>query len=79
MGREADAVKAAVAAAEDVIFARYNRSDVGDLDVTIQFEDEEVEIDVYVSIPGAADEAEIADEAALAARAVMDQEFEGTS
>lgn len=76
MGREEDIVKSAVTAAEGVIFSQYARSEVTDLDVTVRFDNKELEIDVYVSIPEAPNEAEVADDAALAAREVIDTEFD---
>ena len=69
---EADVVRAAVDAAEDVIFSRFRRSDVVDLDVGVRFEAGELEIDVYLNVPGAADAEAVAEDAALAARAAAD-------
>jgi hypothetical protein len=63
-------VQTAARAAEDVVFSRYDRSEVEDLDVTVSFEDDVLEVDVYLNAPGSADR--VADDAALAARAAVD-------
>ena len=69
---EADVVRAAVEAAEDVIFSRYRRTDIVDLDVGVRFEADELELDVYLNAPGADDADDVAEDAALAARAAVD-------
>lgn len=67
-------VRTAAAAARDVIFSRYDRSAVRDLDVTVTFEDEVLEVDVYVDAPGSGEDPErVVDDAALAARSAVDQ------
>lgn len=69
-------VQTAADAAEGVIFSRYKQSDVRDVDVTVVFEDGVLEVDVYLDAP--ADEADpdrVADDAALAARAAVDDLF----
>ena len=72
----ADAVvDAAVEAAEGVIFSRYGRSEVEDVDVTVRFEAGVLEVDVYLNVPGAADEERVAEDAALAARHAVDELF----
>lgn len=76
MDRDLDIVNAAVTAAEDVVFSRYSRSEVADLDVTVHVDEWTIEIDVYVSIPDAPDETEVADDAARAAQAAADAFFD---
>ena len=67
-------VQTAAQAAEDVIFARYSRSDVRDFDVTVSFEDQQLEIDVYLDADnGQQDPEQVADDAVLAARNAVDQ------
>ena len=66
-------VETAAAAAEDVVFSRFDRSTVEDLDVTVTFEDGILEVDVYLDAPdGRADPDRVADDAALAARGAVD-------
>jgi len=66
-------VETAAAAAEDVVFSRFDRSTVEDLDVTVTFEDGILEVDVYLDAPeGRADAERVADDAALAARGAVD-------
>jgi len=67
---EEEVVRAAAAAAEDVVFSRYDRSAVRDLDVTVSFADDRLEVDVYLDADGGADQ--VAEDAALAARAAAD-------
>lgn len=72
-----EVVRTAAEAAEGAIFAHYNQSDVKDLDVTVEFEDGVLEVDVYLNAP--ADEHDpdaVADEAARAARDAVDDLFE---
>ena len=69
-------VEAAVAAAEDVVFSAYGRSTIRDLDVTVRFEDGVLEVDVYLHVPDDPDAERVADEAALAARAAVDDLLE---
>ena len=69
-----DVVQAAADAAENVIFSRLSATDVQDFDVTVTFEDRVLEVDVYLDAPEADEDADrIADDAALAARAAVDQ------
>lgn len=63
-------VEAAVSAAEDVILSRYSRSEIRDLDLSISFEEGHLDIDIYLDAPG--DARRVADDAALAARAAVD-------
>jgi hypothetical protein len=66
-------VETAASAAESVVFSRYSRSEVRDLDVTVTFEDGRLEVDIYLDAPG--DAAQVADDAALAARGAVDDLF----
>jgi len=70
-------VQAAVAAAESVVFSRYDRSDLRDIDVAVTFEDGVLDVDVYIDAPDAGDAGTVADEAALAARDAVDDLLEG--
>ena len=68
-------VETASDAAEGLVFSRYRQSDVRDLDVTATFEDGTLEVDVYLNVDD--DDAEqVAEDAALAARAAVDELFE---
>lgn len=68
-----EVVRTAAEAAEDVVFSRFDRSTVADLDVTITFEDDVLEVDVYLDAPEARGDPErVADDAALAARSAVD-------
>ncbi len=74
MATDDEVVETAADAAEDVIFARLNVSEVEDYDVTVTFEEQVLDIDVYVKAPDAsADEERVADDAALAARGAVDE------
>lgn len=75
---ESDVVSTGVSAAESVIFSRYSRGDISDIDVTIRVEDMEVEIDIYLSVPSAEDEEAVAHDAALAAQHAIDELLEDT-
>jgi len=66
-------VQTAATAAEDIIFARYSRSEIRDFDVTVQFEDDQLEVDVYLDAGTDESEAEqVAEDAVLAARNAVD-------
>jgi Protein of unknown function (DUF3194) len=70
-----EVVRTAAEAAEGLIFSRYRRSEVDDLDVTVRFEDGVLEVDVYLNVED--DEAEqVAEEAVLAAESAVDDLFE---
>ena len=72
-------VETAAAAAEGVIFAQYKQSAVRDVDVTVRFEDGVLETDVYLNVPddtAGPDPEQVADDAALAAQAAVDDLFE---
>ncbi|WP_266074945.1 DUF3194 domain-containing protein [Haladaptatus caseinilyticus] len=69
-------VQTAAEAAEDVIFSRIKQSQVKDFDVTVTFEEGVLDVDVYVNAPNAnRDEEKVANDAALAARASVDELF----
>ncbi len=77
MPTDDEVVETASTAAEDVVFSRYDVSAVEDLDVTVTFENGVLDVDVYVNAPDSRqDEAQVADDAALAARAAVDDLFE---
>ena len=66
-------VQTAAEAAEGVVFSRYKRSAVRDLDITVTFEEGQLEVDVYLDAPDdVADPQEVAEDAALAARGAVD-------
>ena len=69
-------VQTAAEAAEDVIFSRIKQSNVEDYDVRVTFEDAVLEVDVYIQASDAeVDEERVADDAALSARAAVDDLF----
>jgi hypothetical protein len=68
---DAEIVQTAAEAAESVIFSRYDRGDLSDIDVTVSFEDGVLEVDVYLNADGG-DADRVADDAALAARGAVD-------
>ncbi|MXR53090.1 DUF3194 domain-containing protein [Halovenus sp. WSH3] len=71
---DGEIVQTAARAAEEVIFARYSRSAVRDFDVTVSFEDERLEVDVYLDAEdGQRDPEQVADDAVLAARNAVDE------
>jgi len=73
MPTDDEVVETAAEAAETVVFSRFDRTDVEDVDVTVSFEDRVLEVDVYVHAPDArGDEQQVADDAALAAQAAVD-------
>ncbi len=69
---DAEVVRTAAQAAEDVVFSRYDRSEIDDLDVTVTFDDGILEVDVYLHAGGRQDPDQVADDAALAARGAVD-------
>jgi hypothetical protein len=76
MPADDEVVQTAAAAAEDVIFSRFDVDEVRDFDVSVTFEDGILEVDVYLDAPdGRADEDRVADDAALAARSAVDDLF----
>jgi hypothetical protein len=71
-----EVVETAAEAAEGLVFSRLATSDVDDLDITVKFEDGVLDVDVYVHAPDAdADVDQVAEDAALAARAAVDDLF----
>ena len=63
-------VQAAASAAENVVFSRYSQSELRDVDVTVTFEDGQLDVDVYLDAPGNAEQ--VAEDAVLAARRAAD-------
>ncbi|MBX0293315.1 DUF3194 domain-containing protein [Haloarcula nitratireducens] len=77
MPTDDEVVETAAEAAENVVFSRFDKSDVEDIDVTVAFEDGVLEVDVYVNAPESRlDEERVAEDAALAARSTVDDLFE---
>jgi len=71
-----EVVQTAAQAAEGVVFSRYKQSEVDDLDVTVTFEDDVLEVDVYLNAPAdTRDPEQVADDAALAAQSAVDDLF----
>ncbi|MFW6003766.1 MAG: DUF3194 domain-containing protein [Halanaeroarchaeum sp.] len=69
-------VETAAEAAQGFVFSRLRRSDVDDIDVTVTFEDGVLTVDVYLLAPDVEEDVErVADDAALAARAAVDELF----
>lgn len=74
---DSEVVQAAATAAEDVIFSRIDRGAIDDVDVAVTFESGRLEVDVYLNAPDALeDEHQVAEDAALAARAAVDELLE---
>jgi len=73
---DAEVVRTAARAAEDVIFSRYDRDELADVDVTVSFENDTLEVDVYIDADGRPDPERVADDAALAARGAVDDLLE---
>jgi hypothetical protein len=69
-----EAVAAAVSAAEGVIFSRFSKSEVRDLDVTVHFAAGRLEVDVYLNVDDEAAD-QVADDAARAAVDAVDELF----
>jgi hypothetical protein len=69
---DAEVVRRAARAAEDVVFSRYDHSEIDDLDVTVTFDDGVLEVDVYLDAEGRPDPDRVVDDAALAARGAVD-------
>ena len=65
-------VETAADAARNVVFSRFDRSTVEDVDVTVTFEDGILEVDVYLNATEGRNAEQVADDAALAARAAVD-------
>ncbi|MFC6975615.1 DUF3194 domain-containing protein [Halomicroarcula sp. GCM10025709] len=76
MPTDDEVVETAAKAAEDVVFSRFDIGEIEDIDVTVTFEDGVLDVAVYVNAPDARlDEGRVADDAALAARAAVDDLF----
>jgi len=75
MPSDDEVVQTAAEAAEGLILSRLSNSAVKDLDVTVSFEDDVLDVDVYLNAPEASDEEQIAEDAALAARSAVDELF----
>jgi len=75
MPTDEEVVQAASDAAEGLVLSRYKQSDIEDLDVTVSFEEGVLEVDVYLNAPDRPDPEQVADDAALAARAAVDELF----
>ncbi|MFW6017489.1 MAG: DUF3194 domain-containing protein [Halapricum sp.] len=74
MVEDSDVVQTAADAAEKVLFSRCDRSAVTDFDITVSFEDDVLEVDVYLNVEDdRIDEQQVADDAALAARGAVDE------
>ena len=71
-----EVVEAASDAAEGLVLSRYKQSEIRDLDVTVRFEDGQLEVDVYLDAPEDPDPAVVAGEAVEAAEAAVDDLFE---
>lgn len=71
-----DVVQTAAEAAENVIFSRFKQSNVKDFDVTVSFEEGVLDVDVYLNVPDATNEEQVAEDAALAARSAVDDLFD---
>jgi len=71
-----EVVQTAAEAAEQVVFSRFDRSEVRDVDIAVSFEDGALEVDVYVEADGDADPEQVADDAALAAQGAVDDLFD---
>jgi hypothetical protein len=76
MPTDEEVVETASEAAQGLVFSRYAKSDVRDLDVTVTFDDGVLEVDVYLDAPDDPDPERVADDAALAARAAVDELFD---
>lgn len=71
---DADVAEAAATAAENVVFSRYDRSEVDDIDITVSFTDGQLSVDIYLDAPGNVDR--VAEDAMLAAQSAADDLLE---
>jgi len=76
MPTDEEVVETASDAAEGLVFSRYKQSEVRDLDVTVTFEDGVLNVDVYLNAPDDPDPERVAEDAALAGRAAVDDLFD---
>ena len=71
-----EVARTAAEAAENVIFSRFKQTAVKDFDANVAFEDGILDVDVYLNVPDEQAKAEkVAEDAALAARAAVDELF----
>ncbi|WP_152040259.1 DUF3194 domain-containing protein [Salinigranum salinum] len=75
MPTDEEVVQTAAEAAEGVVFDRYKQSAVRDVDITVTFEEGVLEVDVYLNAPDDEKAERVADEAARAAQAAVDDLF----
>lgn len=75
MPTDEEVVQAASEAAEGLVFSRYKRSAVEDLDITVSFEDGILNVDVYLNAPEDPDPELVVEEAVLAAESAVDELF----
>ena len=77
MPTEDEVVTTASEAAEGMIFSRYKQSKVRDLDITVEFEDGILDIDIYLNPPddGEPDPEAVVEEAIAAAESAVDELF----
>ena len=75
MPTDEEVVVTASEAAEGLVFSRYKRSEIEDLDVTVRFEDGILDLDVYLNAPDDPDPEMVAEEAVLAAESAVDELF----
>jgi hypothetical protein len=75
MPTDEEVVATASEAAEGLVFSRYRRSDVEDLDVTVSFEEGVLDLDVYLNAPDDPDPEMVAEEAIVAAESAVDELF----
>ena len=71
---DSEVVQTAVEAAEAVILSRYSRSDIRDIDLGVSYDDGRLSVDIYLDAPD--DVERVAEDAALAARAAVDDLFD---
>jgi hypothetical protein len=67
-----EVVRTAASAARDVVFSRFDHSEVDDLDVSITFEEGVLDVDVYLEGEGRSEPDQVAEDAALAAQSAVD-------
>jgi hypothetical protein len=70
-------VETAAAAAKAVLFDRLDRSEIQDYDVTVSFEDGQLDVDVYLHAPDSDVPTDrLTEDAVLAARDAVDELFD---
>lgn len=75
MPTDEEIVQAASEAAEGLVFSRYKRSEVEDLDITVRFADGILDVDVYLNAPEDPDPEMVVGETVLAAESAVDELF----